>query len=134
MAHVVYGFGNVFALHNAYALLKDHLALVIHHVVKFQEILADVKVPRFDLLLGLFKGLVDPGMDNGLAFLEAQLLQHGINALRPENAHEIIFEGKIEPGTPGIALTTGTAAQLVVDAAAFMALGADDKETAGADD
>lgn len=33
--------------------------------------------------------------------------------------------------TAGIALTAGTAAQLIVDAAAFVTLGADDVQTAG---
>ena len=60
MAHVVHGLGDIFALHDANALLEDHLALVIHHVVVFQEVLADVEVPRFNLLLGFFEGLVDP--------------------------------------------------------------------------
>ena len=73
-------------------------------------------------------------MDNGFAFLEAQLLQHGIHALGTENAHEVIFKGEIEPGPAGITLTAGTAAELIVDAAAFMALGADDEEAAGGDD
>ena len=134
MAHVVHGFGNVFALHDADALLKDYLALVVHHVVEFQEVFADVEVSGFDFLLGLFKRLVDPGMDNGFAFLETKLLQHGIHALGTEDSHQVVFKGEIEPGASGIALAAGTAAELIVDAAAFMAFCADDEEAPGGDD
>ena len=74
------------------ALFEDHLALIVHHVVEFEKILADIEVPGLNLLLGLFEGLVDPGMDNGFAFLEAQFLQHGIHALGTENAHQIVFQ------------------------------------------
>ena len=48
-----------------------------------------------------------------------------------EDAHEIVFERQEELGGAGVALTAGAAAQLIVDAAALMPLGADDVEAAG---
>jgi hypothetical protein len=63
-----------FLVHQFLALFEDDLALVVHHVVELEQVLADVEVARLDLLLGLFQGLVDPGMDDGLAFLQAELL------------------------------------------------------------
>src|SRR5206468_6212287 len=51
------------------------LALVVHHVVVFQELLADIVVARLDLLLRLGQRLVDPGMDDRLTLLEAEPLQ-----------------------------------------------------------
>ena len=61
------------ASHDLVALLVDHLALVVHHVVVLQQVLADVEVARLDLLLRLLERLVDPGMDDRLALLEAEL-------------------------------------------------------------
>ena len=72
-------------------------------------------------------------MDDGLAFLQPQFLQHRVHALGAEDAHQIVFEGQIEQRAAGIALAPGAAAQLVVNAAAFMALGADDEQPAGSD-
>jgi hypothetical protein len=45
--------------------------------------------------------------------------------LRAENAHQIVLQRQEEFGGAGIALAARTAAQLIVDAPAFMALGAD---------
>ena len=133
MAHVVDRLGHVLAAHDADALLEDDLALVVHHIVEFEQVLADVEVARFDLLLGLFQRLVDPRMDDRLVLLEAQLLQHRIHALGTEDAHEVVIEREIEQRAAGIALAAGAAAQLVVDAPALVALGADDEQAAGSD-
>ena len=68
----------VLVAHQLDALLEDDLALVVHHVVEFQQVLADVEVARLDLLLRLLQRLVDPGMDDRLVLLEAELLQHAV--------------------------------------------------------
>jgi len=112
-------------------LLEDDLALVVHHVVELEQVLADVEVARLDLLLRLLQRLVDPGMDDGLVLLEAEPLQHRVELVRPEDAHEVIFERQEELGMPGIALAAGAAAQLVVDAAALVPLGAEHEQSAG---
>ncbi len=124
------GLRNILALHQVDALLEDHLALVVHHVVELQQVLADVEVARLDLLLGLFQRLVDPGMGDRLVFLEAKALQHGIHAVRAEDAHQVVLQRQEELGTPGVALTARTAAKLVVDAPALVAFGADHEEPA----
>ena len=51
---------------------KIDLALIVHHVVELQHVLAHVEVARLDLLLRLFQRLVDPGMDDRLAFLRGR--------------------------------------------------------------
>ncbi len=112
-------------------MLEDFLALVVLDVVEFQKVLADVEVAGFDLLLRLLQRLVDPGMDDGLAILEAEPRQHAVEPVGPEDPHQIVFQRQEELRTPGVALTAGTAAQLVVDAPRFMALRADDVEAAG---
>ena len=69
-------------------------------------------------------------MDDRLAFLQAKPGQHGVEPVGAEDPHQIVFQRQEEFRAPGIALTAGTAAQLVVDAARFMAFGADDVEPA----
>ena len=96
VAHVVDGLGNLFALHDSDALFEDHLALVVHHVVELEQVLADVEVARLDLLLRLLQRLVDPGVDDGFAVLQSQFLQHAVHALRAEDAHQVVFQRKIE--------------------------------------
>jgi hypothetical protein len=112
-------------LHPFDALVENDLALIVHHVVELQDVLAQVEVARLDFLLGLFQRLVDPGMNDGLAFLEAEFLQHAVELARPEDSHQVVFQRQEEFGTAGIALTAGTATQLVVDAPRFMPLGAE---------
>ena len=113
------------------ALLEDHLALVVHHVVELQDVLADVEVARLDLLLRLLQRLVDPGMDDRLVLLEPELGQHAVELVGAEDAHQVVFQRQEELGAAGVALAAGAAAQLVVDAAALVALGAEHEQAAG---
>ena len=131
LAHLGDGFGKVLAVHQRDALLENDLALVVLHVVVFQQVLADVEVARLDLLLGLFQRLVDPGMDDRLVFLEAELLQHAVHAVGAEDAHQIVLDGQVEFRAARVALAAGAAAQLVVDAARFVAFGGQHVEAAG---
>ncbi len=123
--------GADFVAHPLDALLEDDLALVVHHVVELEDVLADVEVARLDLLLRLLQGLVDPGMNDRLVLLEAELLQHAIELVGAEDAHQIVFERQEEFRMARIALAAGAAAQLVVDAAAFVPLGAEHVEATG---
>ncbi len=80
-AHVSNVFGNVLGLHQIAALFIDDLTLVIHDIVKFQNVLTNVEVACLDLLLGFLKRLVDPRMVNCFTFLQTQFLQHAVHAL-----------------------------------------------------
>jgi hypothetical protein len=55
------------------------------------------------------------------------------HALGAEDAHQVVFERQEELRRAGIALAAGAAAELVVDAAAFVPLGAEDMEPSGGD-
>ena len=65
--------------------------------------------------------------------LQAELDQHGVHAVGAEDAHQIVLKRQEEFRLAGIALASRAAAQLVVDAAALVAFGADDVEAAGRD-
>ena len=73
VAHVVDGLAHALLRHELLALLEHDLALVVHDVVVFQDVLADVEVARLDLRLRPLDGLVDPRMDDGLVLLQAEL-------------------------------------------------------------
>ena len=70
-------------------------------------------------------------MDDRLAFLQPEPLEHAVHPLGPEDPHQVVFQAEEELGGAGIALTAGTAAKLVVDAAALVPLGADHEQAAG---
>ena len=133
LAHLRDRLVDVVVAHDVDAVLEDDLALVVHHVVVLEHVLAGVEVARLDLLLRLLQRLVDPGMGDGLAFLQAELLQHAVHAVRAEDAHQVVLERQVELGAARVALAAGAAAQLVVDAPALVALGAEHVEAAGVD-
>ena len=68
------------------------------------------------------------------AFFHAQPLHQAGDAVRPEDAHQVVFERQVEARRARVALAAGAAAQLVVDAPRFVALGAEDVQAAEPDD
>ena len=125
------GLGDVVGIQQLVALLVNHLALVIGHVIKFKQALADVEVTTFHLALGVFDRLGHPRVLDGFALFHAQLLHHAGHAIGGEDPHQGIFHGEVEPGGTRVTLTTGTAAQLVVDTTGFVTLGTDNVQTTG---
>src|ERR1700727_2028485 len=69
-------------------------------------------------------------MDNRFILFEAETLEHRVHALRSEDAHEVVLQGQVELRPARIALATRSAAQLVIDAPAFVPLGTDNVEPA----
>ncbi len=134
MAHVVDGVTDVFLGHQFLALLVDHLALIVHHVVELEQVLADLEVAGLDFLLRLLERLVDPRMDDGLTLLESQLLEHSVDALGPEDPHQVVFERQIELRSARVALAARPSTQLIVHPPAFVTFGAEDEQPAGGED
>ncbi len=104
---------------------------MVHHVVVLELALADLEVVAFDLLLRLLDLPRGHLHRDGLAL--GPLVEEEVQPLRPEQPHQFVFERNVEARGAGVALTSGTAAQLVVDAAAFVALGAEDVQPAETD-
>ncbi len=92
IAHLAHRFADICGMHNLAPLGKHHLALIIHHIIISQQLFANFKIMGFNLGLGFLHRLVDPGMGNGLALFQPQLLQHTIQPLGAENTHQIIFK------------------------------------------
>ena len=129
--HVTDGFFQTVVGHHVAALLKHHFALHIHHVIIFDNILAHVEIARFDLLLRLLNRFVDHIRDQSLVLFHPDALHQGRHALATENAHQVIFHRQEEFRPARISLPSRATAQLVVDTAAFMPLGADNIQATG---
>ena len=63
--------------------------------------------------------------------VDAQRLHHALHTLGTEQTHDVVRERDVKAALAGVALTAGAAAQLVVDAAGLVPLGADDIQAAG---
>ena len=70
-------------------------------------------------------------MDDGLAFLHPQPLQHPVQAVRAEDAHQVVLEADVEQRLARVALPARAAAQLVVDAPALVSLGGQHEQAPG---
>jgi len=121
---------HVLRIQDVVALLVDDLALVVGHVVVFEQLLADVEVARLDLALGAFDAARDDtGLDR-LALGHLQAVHDGAHAVPREDAHERIVQTQVEARRARITLAARSATQLVVDAARLMAFGGDDAQSA----
>ena len=86
--------------------------------------LADGEVLRLDLLLRALDGVGHHLVLDRDALFHAEPLHQAGDAVGAEDAHQVVFERQVEARRAGVALTAGAAAQLVVDAARLVALGA----------
>ena len=80
------------------AVAVDALALLVHHLVVFEQVLADVEVAFFDLLLGAFDAAADHAAFDRLAFLHAQAGEHVRHPLAGEDAHQVVFQRQDRSG------------------------------------
>ena len=118
-------------IHDLVAVAVDDFSLLVHHVVELKGPAAHEVVPLLDPLLGGLDALVEPGMLELLALLHAEGLHdlgHAVGCA--EVPHEVVLEADVEAGTARISLTRAASAQLAVDAARLMPLGAQDEKSA----
>ena len=107
----------------------DHLALAVHHVVVFDDVLAEVEVVRLDLPLGRLDGFRHQPVLQRHVLLDAEAVHQVRDRAAAEASHEVVFERDVETGRSWVALAPGSAPQLVVDASGLVPLGADDVQT-----
>ena len=74
----------------------DALALLVHHVVVFEEVLADGEVLRLDLLLRAGDGVGHHLVLDRHAFFHAEALHQPGDAIGAEDAHQVVFEREVE--------------------------------------
>ena len=117
------------AVEDLVAAPVDHLALLVHDLVVLEDVLADLGVALLDGVLRPLDGLGDHlRLDRHV--VGQGLAHHPLHGAGGEEPHELVLERQVEAALAGVALAAGTAAQLVVDAAALVALGAEHVEAA----
>ena len=121
---------DVLAFQHLTALLIDQLALLVHDVIVLQHVLADFVVAAFHALLGVFDLAGQQLCIQRGILVHAQAGGEHLHPFAAEDAQQIVLHGDEELAAARIALTAGAAAQLIVDAAAFVALGAQDVQAA----
>ena len=131
LAHLV---GEVLALEHASALLVDDHALRVHDVVVLEDVLARDEVLLLDLLLGVLDLLREDRGLHGLVVRDLEAVHDVVDPVAGEQAHEVVLAGEVEARLAGVALAPGAAAELVVDPARLVALGAEDVEAAEVED
>ena len=112
--------------------LVDHLALLVHHLVVFEDILADLGVALLHRVLGPLDGLGDHGRLDGRV-LGQGLVHHPAHGPGGEQAHQVVLQRQVEPALARVALAARPAPELVVDPAALVALRAQHVEAAQLD-
>src|SRR5438105_11588324 len=112
------------------ALAVDDLALLVHDVVVIDDVAAGVEVVALDLGLRPLDLARDQARLDRLVLLDPQPVHHAPDALAAADAHQVVVQPDEEARRARVTMTPGTAAQLVVDPPALVALGADDVQPA----
>ena len=74
----------------------DGLALLVHDVVVFEDVLAVAEVLAFNALLRAFDLPGDEARFDGNAFFHAEPLHDSGDAVRRKDAHQVVFERNVE--------------------------------------
>ena len=125
----------VVAVQHAIAEAVQLLALLVHHIIVFERAATGLIVMLLHAFLGGLDGAVEHRMRNFLALFHAEFLEppaHFVaGAVQP---HEVILEAEEKVGAAGVALPRATAAQLAVNPARFVPLGAEHMQAADTGD
>ena len=119
----------VLVLEDLEAPRVDDLALLVHHLVVLEDLLALLGVATLDRVLGPLDRLRHHLRLDGLVVGEGPV-HHPADRAGGEQPHELVLELQEEPALARVALATRAPAQLVVDAAGLVALGPEHVEPA----
>ena len=122
------------ALEDARTLLVELPALLGQDVVVLQDVLADLGVAGLDRVLRALDRTGDHPPRQRDRLVHAAAGEQRLGGARVEQAHQVVLEREVEAGLPRVALSAGAAAQLVVDAARLVPLGAQHVQPAELDD
>ena len=115
--HVDDVLADILAVKHLVALRIDSHTLLGHNVVEVEDVLSDGEVSALYLLL---RGLDSAGKERSLdrlILVEIHGLHELLNSVAAEQSHEVVLKGDVETALARVALTTCTAAELIVDTA-----------------
>jgi hypothetical protein len=121
---------HVLALEHPAALLVHDLALAVHDVVVLEHVLARLEVLRLDLPLRRRDRARHPLVLDRDVIGDLHRGEDPVHPVGLEQAHQLVLQRQVEPRLTRVALAAGATAQLVVDAARLVPLGADDRQAA----
>lgn len=98
-------FADIPVIQQIITLGVDSTALVVCHIIVFQQLFTDIKVAAFHFTLCVGNRFGYPRMLNRLTFFHTQFAHHAGNTVRGENTHQRIFHRQVEAGRTGITLT-----------------------------
>ena len=121
---------DVLAVEHLAALLINKVALHVHHVVKLERALSRLEVAALDGLLRLLERAGEHFVLDGRVLIDAEALKHADEPLGAVKTHDVVRQRQEKPALAGVALTAASAAQLVIDTARLVPLGAEDVQSA----
>lgn len=123
-------FPQVAALQHLAALAVNQLALLVVDVVELKDVFAALEVGALDALLSVFNRAGQDARLDGRVVVHPERVDHPHQPVGAEQAQQVVLQREEEAAFARVALPSGAAAELVVDAAAFVPLGAEDVQTA----
>ena len=121
----------ILAIQHLAAFAVDDFTLLVHDVVVLQDGFTRLEVAGLHGLLRLLDGIGKHLVIKRRIVVHIQRFHHAHDPLRAEKTHDVIRQCQIEPAFARVALTAGTAAQLIVDTSGLVALRAEDEQAAG---
>ena len=94
------------------------------------NVLSDIEVSALKIFLCILNGIGKKSRVNGSFFVKTETGNNTLDSFTSEESEKIVFKRKEESGLAGVTLTSRTSAKLVVDTSAFVALGAENEQTA----
>ena len=125
---------NVFVLDDFHTFGIHNLALFVHNVIVFENVFSYTEVSALYRALSVF---YTAGQHFGLKRLILVDFEHFVNpghSFAAETLCEIVFERNEKHGRTGIALTTASTTQLIVDTPGFVTFCTENVKTARGDD
>ena len=86
----------VLRVQDVIALLVNHFALVVGHIVVFQQLLANIEIARLYFALGALNTSCDHACLDGFAFGHLQAVHDGFDTLTGKNAHQRIIQAQVK--------------------------------------
>ena len=102
---------------NCIALFVNNSSLLIQNIIIIKQVLTNLKVAVFYLLLSLFNTLVEPWMVNRFSRLHTDSAHHSLHSFATKETHQIIIHRDVEFRASRVTLTSRTSAQLIIDTA-----------------
>ena len=79
-----------------FALGVDDLALLVHDIIVFDQMLANVEVMGLDLLLGIFDGAGDHAVGDGFTLLYLEQVHDLGHPFGTEDAQQVVLQRQVE--------------------------------------